>query len=580
MTPRVSLTKRTPPTCFAACFAIALAVLAAAVAPARASHTVTGFTVSATSLQAGGSPNASSSTSLSYGDATEDVKKTIGHFARGLIANPEAVPHCPENLFRADACPPDTRIGEAAADVTVFGGVTTPNTGRIYNEQLLAGEAGRLGIIVDTVPEKTFLTAPFYLRDTDYGLDGILDDIPRIAPGVQITRLAFTLYGDVQGRHFTRAPTSCTVHTSTGEAYAYDHPEPASGPSSSLTPTGCERVPFKPGFRIVVGSKSENRFGSHPPVNVTVTQVSGEAAIASNGTTLPHQLTPNLAAFQTICTAAQLAAKACPAASQVGTTTATSAFVAQPLSGPVYVVQLPGSSLPSLVAELFGRVHVRITIANSLVGGRQIRSTVTDAPDLPLTSFSLALNGGAKGVLLARSDLCFASSSHTKFRALKAGVTFGGHNGANVSSSPRIGVGGCPPSLKASLRGAGRRRARLSALVKRHPDAQKMRQLELGLPKALTFVRSKVKRRASGKTAGVLRRANFKVLGKRKLRVVLPSGGASKVLLKLPRGAVRVKRNVQRSVRRGRKPKLRFEVVAVDTAGQKLATKATSRARR
>src|SRR5205823_5750104 len=135
----------------------------------------------------------------------------------------------------------DTRIGESAADLLAGGLTTTTNTGRIYNEQLLGNEAGRLGIIVDTVPEKTFLTAPFYLRDTDYGLDGVLDDLPRVAPGIQITRLSFTLYGQVQGRNYTRAPTSCTPHTSTGEAYAYDHPEPAFGPSSTLAPTGCDK---------------------------------------------------------------------------------------------------------------------------------------------------------------------------------------------------------------------------------------------------------------------------------------------------------------------------------------------------
>src|SRR5439155_22050207 len=124
MIPTLSLTRRA----LCALSAIAVAALGTAAAPARASRTVTGFTVSASSLQAAGSPNASSSTSLTYGDPMEDVKKTIGHFAPGLIANPEAVPHCPENLFRADACPPDTRIGESAADVTGFGGVTTKNT--------------------------------------------------------------------------------------------------------------------------------------------------------------------------------------------------------------------------------------------------------------------------------------------------------------------------------------------------------------------------------------------------------------------------------------------------------------------
>ena len=116
-------------------------------APAHATHSATDFTLQPASPEAGASVNASSSTTLSYGRSlTEDVKKTIGHFAPGLLANPEAVPHCPQALYLADACPADTLIGSSQA---VVNGLVTEN-GRIYNQELLAGEAGRLGIIVDT----------------------------------------------------------------------------------------------------------------------------------------------------------------------------------------------------------------------------------------------------------------------------------------------------------------------------------------------------------------------------------------------------------------------------------------------
>ena len=54
--------------------------------------------------------------------------------------------------------------------------------GRIYNQELQADEAGRLGIIVDAAT-KLFLSRAFYVRTTgDYGLDGILDDMPRPDP--------------------------------------------------------------------------------------------------------------------------------------------------------------------------------------------------------------------------------------------------------------------------------------------------------------------------------------------------------------------------------------------------------------
>ena len=181
--------------------------------PAQADHSATDFTLSPASPEAGASVNASSSTTLSYGTLTEDVKKTIGHFAPGLLANPETVPHCAQALWVADACPADTLIGSSQAVIERPRG----ENGRIYNQELLADEAGRLGIIVDAASGKLFLTAPFYVRTTgDYGLDGILDDIPRLTPGTQITKLSFTLFGTVNGRNFTRGPTSCSLKVSTG----------------------------------------------------------------------------------------------------------------------------------------------------------------------------------------------------------------------------------------------------------------------------------------------------------------------------------------------------------------------------
>jgi hypothetical protein len=562
-----------------ACLAAASVLVSAA--PALAAHTVTGFTVVPASTQAGASVNASSSTSLSYGNTTEDVKKTIGHFAPGLLANPEAVPHCPQALFLADACPADTQIGEAEGDIQVFPVPPVTEHGRIYNQELLEDEGGRLGIILDTLPSKTFLTAPFYVRSNgDYGLDGILDNIARIAPGTQIARLSFTLYGQVNGRNYTRAPTSCALHTSSGEAYAYDHPEPAFGPTTSFTPTGCDKLPFKPGFNMRAGGRDSNTFGSHPSLKVTVTQQPGEAGIFGNTVTLPAELTPNTGAFGSICSSAQLAANACPATSQVGTAAATSAFVATPLSGPVYLAQQAGNVLPALVADLRGRVRVRITIGTSIVGGKQIKSTVTNVPDLPIGSFTLNLNGGSKGVLTAKSDLCYGSDSHTRFRSLNTSITFTGQNGASIKSSPRIEVDGCGPSVLASLRRTGRRKPRFSALIERHPEANRIKRAELELPKGLRLVRSQVRRRVSGEASGKLGGKSFQVAGRRKLVVSLSASGAVRLTLRLDKGAVKVAPKLRRRVRRGRKPRLRFRLITVDSSGQRFVTRSSLRPRR
>jgi hypothetical protein len=569
--------------------AAALAVPATALG-APAIH-VTDFSLTAASPDAGASVDASSTTGLSYSNSTEDVKKTIGHFARGMLANPEAVPHCPQSLYLADACPADTRIGVAGGEIDVLPNTrtTVAVTGRIYNQELLADEAGRLGIILDTAPTKTFMTAPFYVRSNgDYGLDGLLDNLTRsltdlsLVGNTQITRLSFTLFGIVNGRKYTRAPTSCDLHVSTGEVYGYDDPTPvADAAPSSYTPTNCSKLPFKPTFAMTVGSKGTTGYRQHPPLEVKVTQGAGEAGISANAVTLPSELTPNLVAFQTLCTSAQLAADACPSGSQVGTTTATSAFVATPLAGPVYLVQQPGVILPGLVADLRGRVRVKINIATSILGGKLIKSTVTNVPDLPVSTFELKLNGGAKGPLESKSDLCFRGTSSSRFRTLNADVTFTGQNGAGTASKPHLAVEGCRPALSASLRRAGGPDPRLRIKVTRHPDADKLKSVTLTLPKQLRLSRRAVKRGASAVVSEKLAQAAIGVRGKHRLLISgLSSKGASSITLRLNRGAVRLERSTQRKLRHGRKLKLRYTAVAVETDGESFTTSARNRAKR
>lgn len=558
---------------------LALTLAAPTRALAAPAITVTDFTLSPASPDAAASVNASSSTSLAYSNATEDVKETIGHFAPGLLANPEAVPHCPQSLYLADACPADTRIGDAEAQID-----TSPPTlpviekGRIYNQELLGSEAGRLGIIVDTTP-KSFLTAPFYVRsDGDYGLDGVLDDITRLTPSTQITRLSFTLYGVVNGRKFTRGPTNCSLHVSTGEAIGYDDPTPVKdGPASSYTPTNCDKLPFKPTFSIAVGSKGTTGERAHPPLDVHVSQGAGEAGISANAVTLPFELGPNLAAFDVLCTSAQLAANACPAGSQIGTTTATSAFVATPLSGPVYLVQQPGVILPALVADLRGRVHVQLTIANTILNGRLIKSTVTGVPDLPVSTFDLKLDGGPGSPLENKFDLCRRGS---RLRAMKVDVTFTGQNGAAVASKPGLHVPGCGPIETVKLRRAASLRPSLAIKVQRHPDGGKLARFAVTLPKQLHLNRARARRQATAIASQKLARSAVVVKGRTVTVSGLPKQGASTISLRLGKGAVKLATKVRNRVRHGRKLKLRYKIVAVETDGDRFSSKTSAAAKR
>jgi hypothetical protein len=235
--------------------------------------------------------------------------------------------------------------------------------------------------------------------------------------------------------------------------------------------------------------------------------------------------------------------------------------------------------LPGLVADLRGRVRVRINIATSILGGKLIKSTVTDVPDLPVSTFELKLNGGAKGPLESKNDLCFKGTGATSFRSMKADVSFTGQNGATVASKPPLHVEGCGPSASASLRGA--KQPTLKVAVSRHPDADNIKALTLVLPEQVRLVPKQAKRKATAVVSEKLARTSIAVRGKRKLVISgLSKKGVSTLSLRLGHGAVRLSGRIARKVRRGATVKLLFKVLSVETDGDAFTSKAAMRATR
>jgi hypothetical protein len=438
-------------------------------------------------------------------------------------------------------------------------------------------EAGRLGIIVDAA-SKAFLEAAFFVRNKgDYGLDGDLDNLPRTLFGVgdiQIRRLKFTLFGMVQGRRFTRGPSSCSLKVSTGEGEAYDHPGWVQGPSDAYTPTECDKLPFAPTFSMSVGDVGSTGERQKPPLHVTVTQKDWESAILGNSVKLPFEIGPNLPAFTTICTLAQSAAEACPPGAKMGTATAVSKFVDKPLTGNVYAVEQAGVPyLPGLVADLRGRVNVQIKIATQIINGKYIQSTVTNVPDLPLTSFSMNLNGGDKGPLESKFDLCFRSDDNSKFRTMRPEVGFSAHSGKRTSSKPRLSVNGCKPAVSGALRGAGKRRPSRARTVTRHPDAKDSKSLSVTLPRGVSLVSKKVRGKGVKVRAAGAKASGVRASGKRTLTIAKLSEGSRSVKLSLRRGTLRLSSKARMLKR------LQIKVVSTDTAGKKHTSKSAVRAK-
>ena len=162
---------------------------------------------------------------------------------------------------------------------------------------------------------------------------------------------------------------------------------------------------------------------------------------------------------------------------------------------------------------------------------------------------------------------------------MKADVTFTGQNGATVASKPAVHVPGCGPVQIVSLRRAASLRPSLRITVRRHPDGGKLARFTLTLPKELLLNRSRAKR-ATAVASEKLARSAVSVKGRTVTVSGLPKEGASTISLRLDRGAVKLTTRARNKLRHGRKLKLRYKVVAVETDGDKFTSKISASAKR
>jgi hypothetical protein len=402
------------------------------------------FSAGSENPQAGGySPFA---LSVSRTDGEQNLAGLSVTLPPGLLGKIAGIPLCPDANANAGACPEASLVGSVQASAGVG-----PDPYWVSGKAYLTGpyNGGAYGLVVEipavagpfdlgTVVVRQSLRIDPHTAQVTAVSDSfptILDGIPLRVRGIDVT---------LDRPSFTFNPTSCTPMAVTGTLASTQGT--AASVSSRFQAGGCRELPFAPKFSVSTQARTSKKNGASLLVKGSFT--AGNANIHAVAVTLPKQLPARLTTIQQACTAAVFAANpaGCPAGSNIGTATASTPILANPVTGPVYLVSHGGAAFPDVVAILQGEgVTVDLT-GNIDIKHNITSSTFATVPDAPITSFQLTLPEGPHSGLAAvvpakaKGSLCGQS--------LAMPFTITGQNGAVIKQPVKITVTGCPKTKK------------------------------------------------------------------------------------------------------------------------------------
>jgi hypothetical protein len=380
---------------------------------------------------------------LSREDGSQRFTSLGLQMPEGFTAYLKGVPNCPEHVLAGispaeltgsaelanPACPSASQVGTVQAGAGP-GPYPFYANGRIF----LAGPYK--GAPLSFVAVTPAVAGPFdfgnvvvrnavYVDPVTAKVNVVSDPIPTIVHGILLDLRDLRV--NIDRPNFTAAPTDCKAQAI--GAQVGGESENASR-SNAFQVGECSALDFKPklDLRLFGGTKR----GSHPRLQATLTARPGDANIAGASVALPHSEFLDQAHIRTVCTRVQFRANACPAGAIYGHAKAITPLLDEPLSGPVYL-RSSDNPLPDLVMALRGpdAQPIEVVLAgriDSVHGG--IRSSFEAIPDQPVSSFTLTMKGGKKGLLVNSRDLCKSVN--------KATVRFSGQNGKTSESRPEL----------------------------------------------------------------------------------------------------------------------------------------------
>jgi hypothetical protein len=379
---------------------------------------------------------------LSRQDGEQDLSGLEVTLPKGLLAKLSGVSECGEAEANAGTCSSASEIGTVTASVGA-GSEPLLQTGKVYlTGPYNGGPFGEVVVVPAVAGPFNFgnvvVRGSIRINPETAQASIVSNPFPTVVDGVLIRLRSVDAEIDRSG--FVFNPTDCDSQAVTGTVTGAQGASEAV--SSPFAVTGCADLPFKPVFKASTQGKTSRIDGAS--LTVTVTAKPGEANIHKVHLQFPKVLPARLAVLRKACTEAQFAANpaGCPSASAIGTGTAITPVLSEPLTGPAYLVSHGNAAYPDVVFVLQGDgVKINLTAGTDIKKGLTY-STLESVPDAPITSFESKFPEGPNAIF--GTDLPAKAKGSFCGRTPVIPATIEGQNGVVNKESIKLAITGCP----------------------------------------------------------------------------------------------------------------------------------------
>ncbi len=374
--------------------------------------------------------------SLARSEGNGYLKKVTTTLPLGLVGEiPDVEPLCAEAQANAGTCPASSKIGTVSvqsgsgSSPYTFNGtayLTTSYNGAPYGMSIVVPATAGPFALGNVVTRAAVRINPMTAQVSAES------ELPTIYKGIPLRLRSINLNINRQG--FLLNPTNCTTQATISTLVSTEGAT-QSGLSSPFTLAGCSNLKLAPKFSATTSAKVSRLNGTS--LVTTLTELPGESNIKSVKVQLPRQLPSRDSTLKQACLAATFEANpaSCPKGSNVGTATAVTPTLPEPMTGTAYFVSHGGAAFPDLDLVLKEGLVTIILVGNTDITNGITTTTFASTPDVPVTSVTVSLPAKANSAVSGFGDLCR--------NPLYMPTTITGQNGKVTKLNPVIAVSSC-----------------------------------------------------------------------------------------------------------------------------------------